>query len=219
MSACMDEFARVRSWETDVFRVPLLAFLIGWSLLAGTALAEPPPEIPPEQIVNDAFLGRMREWIANPVLAVTIRSQNKRNAGITAAQIQAMDQQWRKESQTNDQPLISATLTSPLSIYLLRVQAVSAGAYTEIIAVDNKGLNAGQSVSTQDYWQGDEDKFKKTFGVGPNAVFIDKPEFDEKTKAWRSQVSLTVVDPDTKEAIGAITVEVNLTEMLRRTGS
>lgn len=192
-----------------------LAFLTGVAA-AMPATAQQPAPIDPAEVIDGAMLERMRQWIANPILAVTLRAQNKRHSGFMQSQIDALDGQWRKETKAQDQPLISATLTSPLSIFLLRVQAASQGAYSELFVMDNRGLNVGQSTVTSDYWQGDEDKFKKTYDVGPDAVFIDKPEFDAATKAWRSQVSMTIVDPDTKQKIGAVTVEVNLTEMLRR---
>ena len=76
--------------------------------------------------------------------------------------------------------------------------------------MDNKGLNVGQSDVTSDYWQGDEAKWKKTFLVGPNAVFIDKVEEDESTQQFQSQVSLSIVDPATNIVIGAITIGIDV---------
>lgn len=183
------------------------------------ATADDSTPIDAEQYIDAAFLSGMRAWMANPILAVTLNGQNKQHAGLTDAQILQLDDQWVKERQAEDQPLISARLSSPLSIFLLRVQALSEGIYTEIIVTDNRGLNAGQNVTTSDYWQGDEDKFKKTYEVGPDAVFIDKPEFHEATKTWRVQVNMTVTDPVSREKIGAATVDVNLTEMKRRATS
>ena len=76
--------------------------------------------------------------------------------------------------------------------------------------MDNKGLNVGQSDVTSDYWQGDEAKWKKTFLVGPDAVFIDKVEEDESTQQFQSQVSLSIVDPTTKNVIGAVTIGIDV---------
>ena len=199
-----------------MLKAHIFALAVGLAALPLPAAAQEPTPIDPQQVIDSGLIGRMREWLANPIIPVTLRAQNKRHASITSAQIKELDDRWRSETKAQDQPLIAATLSSPLSIFLLRVQAVSQGAYSELFVMDNKGLNAGQSVVTNDYWQGDEDKFKKTYDVGPDAVFIDKPEFHAPTKSWRSQVSITLVDPDTKEKIGAVTVEVNLTEMLRR---
>jgi hypothetical protein len=38
-------------------------------------------------------------------------------------QVDALDKQWRAERKTNDQPLITAVLSNPLSTYLLRIEA------------------------------------------------------------------------------------------------
>lgn len=199
-----------------MLKAHVFAFAAGLAALPLPVAAQEPTPIDPQQVIDSGLLGRMREWIANPIIPVTLRAQNKRHASIAQAQIKELDDRWRSETKAKEQPLIAATLSSPLSIFLLRVQAVSQGVYSELFVMDNKGLNVGQSGVTSDFWQGDEDKFKKTYEAGADAVFIDKPEYHEPTKSWRSQVSMTLVDPDTKEKIGAITVEVNLTELLRR---
>jgi hypothetical protein len=107
-------------------------------------------------------------------------------------------------------------LSSPLSNYLLYLQAQSAGLYTEMFVMDNKGLNVGQSSVTSDYWQGDEAKYQKTFLIGPDATFIDEPEFNDDTKTWRVQFDFTIVDPASGKPIGAAAIEMNLTELARR---
>ena len=104
-------------------------------------------------------------------------------------------------------------LSSPLSNYFIAIQARSFGLYTEIFVMDAKGLNAGQSAITSDYWQGDEAKWQKTFPVGAEAVFIDKPEIGA-TGTENVQVNLAIAEG--KSVVGAITVEVNLTELKRR---
>jgi hypothetical protein len=113
-----------------------------------------------------------------------------------------------------DQPLITAVLSSPLSNYLTRIQARSRGLYTEIFVMDAKGLNAGQSAITSDFWQGDEGKWQKTFQVGPEAIFIDEIEINEDTGTENAQVNLSIAQDG--QVVGAITVEVNVTELRRR---
>lgn len=96
------------------------------------------------------------------------------------------------------------------------VQAGALGLFTEIFVVDANGLNVGQSAITGDYWQGDEAKFQNTFPNGPDAVFIDEAEWDEDRRIWRAQLNLSIPSEDGTRAIGAATVEVNLTELQRR---
>ena len=52
--------------------------------------------------------------------------------------------------------------------------------------------------------------------MGPDAVFIDEAEFDEDKKIWLVQTNLSIADPDTGAVIGAVTVDINLTELQRR---
>jgi len=61
--------------------------------------------------------------------------------------------------------------------------------------------------------QGDEAKWQKTYQAGPDAVFIDEVEFDDSTQSFQTQLSATVVDPATGEAIDAITIGVNVEKL------
>ena len=42
------------------------------------------------------------------------------------------------------------------------------------------------------------------------AIFIDSVEEDESTQQFQSQISLSIADPDTGNAIGCITVGVDV---------
>jgi hypothetical protein len=172
-------------------------------------------ESPPKSLIDDAFVQSIREWSSTPVVGLTLAALNARQADLDQATIDDLDKQWRDERKADDQPLITAVLSSPLSGYLLRIQAGSAGLFTEIFVMTAKGLNAGQSSITSDYWQADEAKFQKTFDVGPDAGFVDEPEYNEETATWRAQVNLTLTDAS-GAMIGAVTAEVNLTELARR---
>ena len=85
--------------------------------------------------------------------------------------------------------------------------------YAEIFVMDKQGCIVAETDKTSDYWQGDEDKFVKSFAGGEGAVFIDKPAFDESTRGYLIQVSVPVLDPQTEEAIGAMTAGIDLDYM------
>jgi hypothetical protein len=181
-----------------------------------TIAAAPAPAPISASIVSPEFVATLRKELQQPVTILSVASSNKHHENVQQAEIDKLDEAWKKEAKSDDQPLIAEILSSPLSSYLLYTQAKSAGLFTEIFIMDKFGLNVGQSSVTSDYWQGDEDKFQKTFQVGPEAVFIDEPEYHDETKTWRVQVNLTIVDPESKAAIGAATAEINLTELQRR---
>ena len=173
-------------------------------------------EAPSTDLIDKAFLEEVRTWAAAPTVHLILRAQNERNKDLTEDRILALDKQWRAETKADVQPIIAQLIGNPLSQYLLQIQARSLGLYSEIFVIDAKGLNAGQSSITTDYWQGDEAKWQKTFAVGADAVFVDEVEFEEKTRTHRAQVNMTIVDPDTQLPTGSITVEVNLDELKRR---
>ena len=183
--------------------------------IGSTAFAAAAPNA--QHIIDKAFIEGIKETLSSDIDEVLVNAQNERYRGLGQAEIDALDAQWRNEREAADKPLIAATLSNPLSSYLIRVQAQSLGLYSEVFVMDSNGLNVGQSAITSDYWQGDEAKFQKTYPVGANAVFIDETEWHEETKTWRSQVNLTVVDAS-GAPIGAATFEINLTELARRQG-
>lgn len=176
-------------------------------LSAGSASAE-------EWLIRQFVVDEIRSWSSSPVVLLALEASNERYASLDQAGIDALDQQWRAEREVEDQPLITAVLSSPLSSYLTRIQARSRGLYTEIFVMDAKGLNAGQSAITSDFWQGDEGKWQKTFQVGPDAIFIDEIEVNEDTGTENAQVNLSLAQDG--QVVGAITVEINVTELRRR---
>jgi hypothetical protein len=199
----------------------ILGLAVAATLLSGATGAraqETAPTAPaiPTSIISEAFVGELRKELLQPVTILSVNASNVRHEGVQQAEIDTLDNTWKTEAKSDDQPLIAEILSSPLSSYLLYVQAKSAGLFTEIFVMDKFGLNVGQSSVTSDYWQGDEDKFQKTFAVGPDAIFVDEAEFHDETKTWRTQVNFTIVDPDSQASIGAVTAEINLTELQRR---
>lgn len=148
-------------------------------------------------------------WAQSAQVVDAIRAQNAETAGATADQINAWDGQWRAEVGQADQPLIGEVMGRPLSGFLAEQVAASGGRITEIFVMDALGLNVAASDVTSDYWQGDEDKYSKTYSVGPDAVFVDEVEFDESSQTYQGQVSVSLTDPDTGAVIGAMTIGLN----------
>ena len=165
---------------------------------------------PSAEEIRSAVEGKVKAWIAEAAVIDSVKAQNAQTAGLSEAEIEKLDQQWRAETGAADRPLIDKTLTNPLSAFLQKVKGEGGGLFTEIFVMDGKGLNVGQSDVTSDYWQGDEDKWQKTFLIGADAVHVSEVEFDESSQTYQSQVSLPVVDPATSAVIGAVTVGVDV---------
>lgn len=163
----------------------------------------------------DAFFAEnIKGWLADPAVVDAIKAQNTAHASLSSADIDALDKTWRAEAKAGGGDLVNKLLGNDLSKFLASKQSAHDTAITEIFVMDNKGLNVGQSAVTSDYMQGDEAKWQKTYSVGPDAVFVDEVEFDESSQSFQSQVSATIVDPADGSAIGAITVGLNVENLM-----
>lgn len=174
--------------------------------LAPAAHAAGEHEGPIRELVENQIKG----WTANAAIVSAVKAQNGSHAGLSQADIDALDKKWRAQTDAASKPLIDELLGRNASKKLVGYKNGGQGLFTEIFVMDNKGLNVAQSDVTSDYWQGDEAKWKKTFLAGPDGLFIDEVEFDESTQTYQAQVSVSIADPDSGEAIGAITVGVNV---------
>lgn len=192
-------------------KAPRLTLAVAAVALGATALPAGANEFEPQ--LRDLVDAEVRTWLSEGLLVEAVKAQNAANAGITEADIETMDQTWRAEAEAGSGEMIDGVLSQDLSAWLAELKNASDGLYTEIFVMDAHGLNVGQSDVTSDYMQGDEAKWQETYLVGPDAVFIDELEFDESTNAFQSQVSATVTDPETGEAIGAITLGVNVEKL------
>lgn len=150
----------------------------------------------------------------NPLIIEAVKKRNAKTAGLSDDQIQSLDQAWRAQVGAAAQPLISSVMNQPASSILSSQVAQSEGIITEIFVMDARGLNVAASDVTSDYWQGDEAKFQKTYGVGPEAVDMGEIELDESTSRYQGQISFTLTDPATGEAIGAVTVGLDATSFV-----
>ncbi|HEU0222025.1 MAG TPA: hypothetical protein VFR34_07430 [Paracoccaceae bacterium] len=154
----------------------------------------------------------LQAWIADPVIIYAIREANETNAALTAEDVARLDAQWIAEEGEGD--MIGDLLDRQASVLMRDRRKLSQGIITEIILMDAYGLNVAISDPTTDYFQGDEAKWQETYLKGPGAIFVDDIKFDESTGLVQTQVSMSVTDPETGEAIGAVTFGINL-EVLR----
>lgn len=153
------------------------------------------------------------EFAQDPIITDAIIAQNAETGEYGFAEIEALDEEWRAEAAGGDGDMISGILGTEASQWLAGIQDQSDGLYTEIFVTDAVGLNVAQSAATSDYWQGDEDKWRDSFGAGAGAIHIGEVEQDESTQMLQTQVSITITDPASGEPIGAVTVGIDLSKI------
>ncbi|PIL14860.1 hypothetical protein P775_26520 [Puniceibacterium antarcticum] len=175
-------------------------------LLAGVQTASA-TEI--ETALHSFVEANVMPWVQDPVLIDAVNAHNAVSAGYDATKVLQVDAQWMAEIGGSDTPLINAVIESAASNFLRMHVGESGGAIYEIFVMDAKGLNVAASGLTSDYWQGDEAKFQKTYGVGADAFNYGEVEFDESSQQYQAQVSFSLTDPTSGELIGAVTVGIN----------
>lgn len=157
----------------------------------------------------------LREWASQSTIVDAVRAQNQQHKNLSADDIMGLDHRWRAEKTAASKPMRQALMANVLSSFLNLKKRSGDGLYTEIFVMDNKGMLVGLSDITSDYLQGDEDKWQKTFMMGPGAVHIAEVVKDKSTHKFQSQVSLPVIDPVTRKAIGAVTLGIDLAKLRR----
>jgi hypothetical protein len=164
----------------------------------------------PTRAIERVAQKRFMEWAGNPVVVEAVKEANNKPAR-TISEIIQMDKKWVEG--TFDREWVNELQDNPCAVYLKQLQNQKSrgkNLYSEIFVMDKQGCIVAESEKTSDYWQGDEDKFVRAFADGKGMIFIDEADYDESTKTPLIQVSVPVLDPDTEEAIGVMTIGLNM---------
>lgn len=177
-------------------------------LMSGTAVTGATNEF--ENQLKKLVETQLMAVVQAPDVLNALRMQNQQNDTLTQEAVDAMDQAWRAQVGAASSPQIDAVLATPISAYLQAAKGSFSGLVTEVFIMDSKGLNAAQSDMTSDLWQGDEEKWLLTYGMADGTIHISEVELDESTQTYQSQVSFPINDPDTGEALGAVTFGIDV---------
>jgi hypothetical protein len=189
--------------------------MIRKSLLLGAAAAALSVAISTVSLADDTEIkskaedytkAQVAKWVADADVVAALNAANSSNAAYDQGKIDELDKQWRAEVGAAAHPLIDQVMSSSASAKARSWCDSAGGVITEIILMDNKGLNVGICDATSDYWQGDEPKYQNTFPKGAGTVFVDDVEQDSSTQKFQVQASMTVVDPASGQPIGVVTV-------------
>jgi hypothetical protein len=141
------------------------------------------------------------QMAADPQLRKAVTSKNaERESDATR---EARDRDW---SHNKASTLRKDLSSSPCANRLRELIAVDP-LVVEAILMDERGSNVCVSRETSDYWQGDEDKWRKPFVEGRPA-FVDEPAFDQSTATYAVQLSVPV--SESAKPIGALTLTLKV---------
>jgi hypothetical protein len=146
---------------------------------------------------------------ADPRIADAVRAQNALWADKTPAWAIEQDRIWGDEKRAGGGPFLDAMLARPASQRLRALLADTGGVARHVIVMDASGRIAAVPLPAFNFWQFPKPKFQKTFPLGPGARHVNvlEPGHDGSFVAcWLSE---TLVDPDTRQPIGAFGVELD----------
>ena len=147
---------------------------------------------------------RMVQHMAlNPLLIKAVRQQNFE--ALNTETIDLREQEWKTGSESIE--LKTSMLAGDHAALMRRFIDENRG-LLEIYLTDSRGANVAAYPLTDDYWQGDEEEWIKSFNDGKGRVFIGSLKRDEKTNSVFTHVSAPVFDRD--KTIGVLVVAVRL---------
>src|SRR5262245_60088615 len=167
---------------------------------ADAAAPAPPKPAPPDFDAKvAAVMPTIKKIAADPEVVKAVRQQNGKKLSLDA--IKLLDKEWTAATGVSEamKPYLEGACTKAIAKYKSPLPAI-----VEAFAMDNQGALVCSINKTSDYWQGDEDKWQKSFADGKGSDFVDKPKFDDSSQAYSVQVSVPVSDGG--KVIGAITV-------------
>jgi hypothetical protein len=166
-------------------------------------------------LITRQQLPAIRAMAANAELVGAVRSAMG-GAQIQPDAIVEIDREWRQGSEGGiASPKATEILENPLSDILRAFQESDANNIAEIFVFDTKGAVIGMNRLTTDFDQSDEQKFEVAIGHDADISQIADIYFDGSTRAFLSQVTVPIINPETGDVIAAMTVGLDVSGALR----
>ncbi len=157
----------------------------------------------------------IREMARDPELLAKVKAELAKPEMRSGA-VAELDQEWRDHSLRGaTSAKATETLQNPLSTVLATFHDIHADNMAEIFVFKASGAIVGMSRLTSDFDQSDEPKFKVVLDQDPDQIQIADIYFDGSTRAFLSQVTVPVVDPENGKVIAAMTVGLDVSAALR----
>lgn len=117
--------------------------------------------------------------------------------------IEARDREWTANTAS---PMRKAHTGSDCARRLRELIATDP-LVVEAIVMDERGANVCVSRETSDYFQGDEEKWRKPFVEG-RPVFVEEPAFDQSSGTYAVQLSVPVAEGGRRVGALCLTLKV-----------
>lgn len=183
----------------------LIALTVFLAFSAGVAAAQSAGAV--HQALT-AEASRLVAYGSDPVIVEFVRTQNAKQVPIE--EIERIDKEWIAGGAA---AMVHAVTTGPCADYLRKTFSQQ-DHWAEVFLMDDRGALVCANGPTTDYWQGDEDKWIRSFNNGAGTTFIDRPRHDESSKLTMAQISIPVNQGG--RTLGVLMVGVKVDKLLAR---
>jgi hypothetical protein len=142
------------------------------------------------QLIKDLLQSKIEQWKRLPGLNAALTKHNLQNQGLNTQTILERDNDWADAFARNDLSYAERFIDQDLSADLRELKRQVQGIITEIIVMDERGINVAISDMTSDYWQGDEGKFMEVVGKPADFMSFGAIIYDESTKRFQLHLSV-----------------------------
>jgi hypothetical protein len=153
---------------------------------------------------RDAAYARLplaRKIAADRVFLRAIEDRNKTVE--TADEVRRRDEEWIRNPQYPLRKQLTQNECATRLKELIRADTL----VVEAFLTDRRGCLVCSTVETQDYWQGDEPKWQKTYGDG-KPVLLEEPSLDANTGTFAVQLSVLVTQGEQRIGVLTLTLKV-----------
>lgn len=144
-------------------------------------------------------------FCTNKVIVEAAKSHNAKN--ISLAEIKKLDTEWIDAEE--ELPIMVELLDNPCG-KVLQALGKAETAVVKGFVFDNQGATVGSFGTPNDYWQGDEGKYRRT--VKDHSIEIGPIKFDKAENTQLQHLALPVVDKD-GTVVGGFLVGISLDKL------
>jgi hypothetical protein len=150
----------------------------------------------------------LKNLAAQATILQAVRRANQPDQDLPMEEIRRLDDQWRQTEGLD--PFSKSLITNECGAALLDFQEAH-DEFPEIFVTDRRGLIVGTTNKTTDYYQADEDWWVETIDEGRGRCHRSPIEYDESAFSEAISLYVPVIDPETKQAIGAVKAVCDVT--------
>jgi hypothetical protein len=155
------------------------------------------------RILDIALLGRVPELGRAAAAGNAQPNESQRTA--------ELDREWQKDGAAVAARL--GILTSPPSQFLTGL-VKNDSTYREVMVTDRYGRLVAASNITSDYFQGDEDWWRRAFDNGRGRISVTDVSRDESANVYAFEIAVPVLNPQGNDVVGIMKVVADSREML-----